>query len=106
VPSPQYPWWNPPGWFFDTPATPQDFAEARDKVANYYRDLGYLDVSVSLPEAVPVEGSSNKDIAAKLFISENTVKFHIRNLLKKTGCANRSGLISLFNSKSTTHHLG
>ena len=56
----QYPWWNPLGWFVDTPATPQDFAEARDKVANYYRDLGYLDVSVSLPEAVPVEGSSNK----------------------------------------------
>ena len=56
----QYPWWNPFGWFIDTPATPQDFAEARDKVANYYRDLGYLDVSVSLPEAVPVEGDSNK----------------------------------------------
>ncbi len=56
----QYPWWNPFGWFIDTPATPQDFAEARDKIANYYRDLGYLDVSVSLPEAVPVDGDSNK----------------------------------------------
>ena len=55
----QYPWWNPLGWFIDTPATPQDFAEARDKVANHYRDLGYLDVSVSLPEAVPVEGKPN-----------------------------------------------
>ena len=56
----QYPWWNPLGWFTDTPATPQDFAEARDKVANHYRDLGYLDVEVSLPEAVPVEGDSNR----------------------------------------------
>ena len=56
----QYPWWNPLGWFVDTPATPQDFAEARDKIANHYRDLGYLDVSVSLPEAVPVEGDSNR----------------------------------------------
>ena len=56
----QYPWWNPLGWFVDTPATPQDFAEARDKVADHYRNLGYLDVSVSLPEAVPVEGDSNK----------------------------------------------
>ncbi|MGN0339413.1 MAG: LuxR C-terminal-related transcriptional regulator [Lachnospira sp.] len=28
-------------------------------------------------------GSSNRDISEKLFISENTVKFHIRNILKK-----------------------
>ncbi len=45
-----YPWWNPWGWFSDTPATDQDFAEARDKVAAYYRDRGFLDVKVSLPE--------------------------------------------------------
>ena len=56
----QYPWWNPIGWFTDTPATPQELAEARDKIADHYRNLGYLDVSVSLPEAVPVEGVSNK----------------------------------------------
>ena len=45
-----YPWWNPLGWFSDTPATDQDFAEARDKVVAYYRDRGFLDVKVSLPE--------------------------------------------------------
>ena len=56
----QHPWWNPIGWFIDTPATPQELAEARDKIADHYRNLGYLDVSVSLPEAVPVEGVSNK----------------------------------------------
>ena len=56
----QYPWWNPIGWFTDTPATPQELAEARDKIADHYRNLGYLDVSVSLPEAVPVEGVPNK----------------------------------------------
>ena len=56
----QYPWWNPIGWFVDTPATPQELAEARDKVAGHYRDLGYLDVEVSLPEIEPVEGDSNK----------------------------------------------
>ena len=49
----QYPWWNPLGWFSDTPATEQDLAEARDKVVAYYRDRGYLDVTVSLPEEVP-----------------------------------------------------
>ncbi len=46
----QYPWWNPLGWFSDVPATPQDLAEARDKVIAFYRDRGYLDVDVSFPE--------------------------------------------------------
>ena len=45
------PWWNPMGWFAETPATDQDFAEARDKVAAFYRDHGFLDAQVSLPEA-------------------------------------------------------
>ena len=46
----QYPWWNPMGWFSDVPATPQDLAEARDKVVAFYRDRGYLDVEISQPE--------------------------------------------------------
>lgn len=47
----QYPWWNPLGWFSDVPATELAFAEARDKVEEFYRNHGYLDVEVSLPEA-------------------------------------------------------
>jgi len=43
-----------------------------------------------------LEGKTNGEIAAALSISENTVKFHIRNLLQKTGCRNRSGLIALY----------
>lgn len=50
------PWWNPVGWFIDTPVTPQDLAEARDKIAEYYRNLGYLDVVVA-----PAERISNAD---------------------------------------------
>lgn len=33
--------------------------------------------------------SSNTEIADRLYISENTVKFHVRNVLQKTGCKNR-----------------
>lgn len=33
---------------------------------------------------------TNSEIAEALFISENTVKYHVRNVLQKTGCANRS----------------
>lgn len=39
---------------------------------------------------------SNAEIANTLFISENTVKFHMKNMLKKTSCTNRSELIALF----------
>lgn len=43
------------------------------------------------------EGASNGEISAKLFISENTVKFHVRNILKKTGCSNRAELLTAMN---------
>ena len=46
----QYPWWNPLGWFSDVPATPQELAEARDRVVALYRDRGFFDVDVSQPE--------------------------------------------------------
>ena len=43
------------------------------------------------------EGATNGEISAKLFISENTVKFHVRNILKKTGCSNRAELLAELN---------
>ena len=44
-----------------------------------------------------IKGASNCEISAKLFISENTVKFHVRNILKKTGCSNRTELLTAMN---------
>ena len=40
-----------------------------------------------------MEGMSNGEIAAALHITESTVKFHVSNIFKKTGFANRSELI-------------
>jgi len=37
-----------------------------------------------------VEGSTNREIAAELYISEKTVHNHVGRLLSKTGCANRA----------------
>ena len=40
------------------------------------------------------EGSSNKEIAARLNISEHTIKFHIRSILGKLGAASRTEAVT------------
>ncbi|MGE5139992.1 MAG: LuxR C-terminal-related transcriptional regulator [Rudaea sp.] len=42
-----------------------------------------------------VRGLANKQIAAQLFITEHTVKFHIRSILGKLGAANRTEAVTL-----------
>ena len=42
-----------------------------------------------------VDGTSNKGIAEKLFISENTVKYHIRNILQKLDVQNRTEAVGM-----------
>jgi DNA-binding CsgD family transcriptional regulator len=39
-------------------------------------------------------GARNRDVAKKLAISENTVKFHVSNLLRKAGARSRAELIA------------
>ncbi|MBN1669165.1 MAG: response regulator transcription factor [Anaerolineales bacterium] len=41
------------------------------------------------------QGYSNKAIAEQLFISENTVKYHIRNILQKLNVQNRTEAVAL-----------
>ena len=41
-----------------------------------------------------LEGLSNKEIGAKLFISANTVKTHLRAAFEKSGCRSRFALMS------------
>ena len=43
-----------------------------------------------------LERHSNAEIASELFVSEATVKFHVRNVLRKTGCKNRTELMALY----------
>jgi DNA-binding NarL/FixJ family response regulator len=40
-------------------------------------------------------GMANKQIAAQLYITEHTVKFHIRSILGKLGAANRTEAVTL-----------
>ena len=47
------PWWNVMGWFSDSPVTKDQLAQCCDKVAEVYRNHGYLDVKVEGPERRP-----------------------------------------------------
>lgn len=39
-----------------------------------------------------IEGLTNRDISSQVHRSENTIKFHVRRILEKTGAANRTEL--------------
>ncbi len=43
--------------------------------------------------ALVAQGLSNKEIGSRLFISEHTIKDHIKNIMRKTGAASRSEII-------------
>jgi DNA-binding NarL/FixJ family response regulator len=44
--------------------------------------------------AMMAEGAGNKEIAARLHISEHTVKFHVSSILNKLGAATRTEAVS------------
>lgn len=46
-----------------------------------------------------IKRHSNKEIASRLFISESTVKTHVRNVLNKMGVRNRASLMDIIQSE-------
>jgi ATP/maltotriose-dependent transcriptional regulator MalT len=74
------------------------------------RALGPAEPKAALPDGLSsrevqilglvAKGLSNREIGAELFISEHTVANHIRSILRKSGCANRT------EAASYAHRLG
>jgi DNA-binding CsgD family transcriptional regulator len=50
------------------------------------------------------QGKTNLDIAQLLGLSENTIKHHVRNILRKTGVSNRAQLASLVGEYERQSH--
>jgi len=53
------------------------------------RDLSRLELQIV---RFAVEGRTNREIAAEVHLSQNTVKFHMRQIFQKTGASNRTEL--------------
>lgn len=73
----------------DPPATPEPLTEVTELSAREREVLRLV-----------VGGSRNREVASALGISENTVKFHVANLLRKTGSRSRAELASLAHTPS------
>lgn len=73
-------------------------SEEENKYVKFVQRYGLTSREKEILELL-IKGSSNHEIEQMLFISENTVKFHVKNLLKKTNCSNRADLISLYAMK-------
>ena len=71
-------------------------AAVTDERERFYRFALAHDLSAREQDILKLimESKTNGEIAAEFSISENTVKFHVRNLLQKTGCKNRTELLA------------
>lgn len=74
---------------------PQVVKKHEDTMADFKKSYDLSGREMDVLELL-IDDNSNTEIAEKLFISENTVKFHVRNILKKTGCKNRKEIGTVF----------
>ena len=67
--------------------------KAADPSASAASEVGLTDREVTLLRAL-ARGLSNKQISEELWITEQTVKFHLRNIYRKLDVANRTGAVT------------
>ena len=72
-------------------------AASSDPVAAFASEYSLSSREIDILKKL-LDGATNKEISQEFFISENTVKFHIKNIYKKLNCQNRKELCNLYYS--------
>lgn len=80
-------------------AIPPDIAT---RLANHMSDEALTDREVEILQQV-AEGNRNRDIADRLFISEGTVKVHIKHIMEKLGANDRTQAITIAVRRGIIH---
>ena len=82
----------------DLVALPPEFLESLLPTDRHESEAGDLQEPLTAREkevlALLAEGAGNKEIAAKLNISENTAKFHVSSILGKLGATTRTEAVT------------
>ena len=63
-------------------------------LAEHYSDEALTDREIQVLREIAA-GSRNRDIAGKLFISEETVKVHVKHIMEKLGASDRTQAVSI-----------
>ena len=69
-------------------------AEIAAHLAEHYSDEALTDREVEVLKRI-ADGNRNRDIAEKLFITEETVKVHIKHIMEKLGATDRTQAVAI-----------
>jgi DNA-binding NarL/FixJ family response regulator len=76
--------------------------EIATRLANHLSDEALTSREVEILQQV-AEGNRNRDIAERLFISEGTVKVHIKHIMEKLGASDRTQAITIAVRRGIIH---
>ena len=68
--------------------------EIATRLAEHYTDESLTDREIEVLNQI-AGGNRNRDIAEKLFISEETVKVHIKHIMEKLGASDRTQAVAI-----------
>jgi DNA-binding NarL/FixJ family response regulator len=77
-------------------------SEIATHLANHISDEALTAREIEILEQI-AEGNRNKDIAERLFISEGTVKVHIKHIMEKLGANDRTQAITIAVRRGIIH---
>jgi DNA-binding NarL/FixJ family response regulator len=69
-------------------------ADVAEHLAEYWNGESLTGREIDVLRQI-VDGNRNKDIAGRLFISEETVKVHIRHIMEKLGASDRTQAVTI-----------